>query len=96
MCTVSVKHYSSSEVPLVSQCVGVFVTPSHIFTPQQSILTVIILEYNIALTLTELRYMRTSSNSLKRKKQDAMHCLPGIVSESKKYVTHTSSHSFPL
>ena len=27
--------------------------------------------------------MRTSSNCLSKKKQDAMHCLPGMVSETK-------------
>ena len=32
------------------------------------------------LALTELRYTKTSSNCRRRKKQDAMHCRPGIVS----------------
>lgn len=41
-------------------------------------------------TLIELRYMRTSSNCLKRKKQEAMHCLPGIVSEGE-WDTNTRS-----
>lgn len=34
----------------------------------------------VTLTFIEFRYIRTSSNCLKRKKQEAMHCLPGIVS----------------
>lgn len=33
-------------------------------------------------TLTELRYMLTSSNCFRRKKQEAMHCRPGMVSHS--------------
>lgn len=38
--------------------------------------------------------MRTSSNCLKRKKQEAMHCLPGMVSGGEG--THTSSHKRTL
>lgn len=44
-------------------------------------------------TLIELRYMRTSSNCLKRKKQEAMHCLPGIVSEGDETQTRSQSNA---
>ena len=32
------------------------------------------------VTLIEFKYMRQSSNCRKRMKQEAMHCLPGMVS----------------
>lgn len=100
------KNHLSSEVTLFTWCVGVFfqlhltyrnhskVIKLGFFTLTNHIMCAC---YWATLTLTELRYMRTSSNCLKRKKQEAMHCLPGIVSErEKKSCTHahTCLHNF--
>lgn len=101
-CTASVKHHLSSEVTPITQCVGVFLHLPLTYWYHSTVISLWFFTgiYDITralcratLTLTEFRYMRTSSNCLKRKKQEAMHCLPGIVSVSQKCVRHTCSHS---
>ena len=56
---------------------------------------------HLQLTFKEFRYIRTSSNCFRRKKHEAIHCRPGIVSTSHNnvsgcQVTMTTTHRIQL